>query len=97
MAGSMIGGVLAQGWNAENIWASDPDPATRTRLASLGIHVTEHNREAAAAASIVVLAVKPQQLRSACLEIAAAVAYLASDEARYVTGVAFSIDGGQMT
>jgi meso-butanediol dehydrogenase / (S,S)-butanediol dehydrogenase / diacetyl reductase len=30
-------------------------------------------------------------------EIAAAVAYLASDEARYVTGVAFNIDGGQMT
>lgn len=28
-------------------------------------------------------------------EIAAAVAYLASDEARYVTGVDFSIDGGQ--
>lgn len=30
-------------------------------------------------------------------EIASAVAYLASDEARYVTGVAFNIDGGQMT
>ena len=28
-------------------------------------------------------------------EIAAAVAYLASDEARYVTGAVFSIDGGQ--
>ena len=28
-------------------------------------------------------------------EIAAAVAYLASGEARYVTGTAFSIDGGQ--
>lgn len=28
-------------------------------------------------------------------EIAAAVAYLASDEARFVTGVAFAIDGGQ--
>jgi meso-butanediol dehydrogenase/(S,S)-butanediol dehydrogenase/diacetyl reductase len=28
-------------------------------------------------------------------EIATAVAYLASDEARYVTGIAFSIDGGQ--
>ncbi|WP_218919565.1 SDR family NAD(P)-dependent oxidoreductase [Pandoraea vervacti] len=28
-------------------------------------------------------------------EIAAAIAYLASDEARYVTGVDFSIDGGQ--
>jgi meso-butanediol dehydrogenase/(S,S)-butanediol dehydrogenase/diacetyl reductase len=28
-------------------------------------------------------------------EIAAAVAYLASDDARYVTGVAFPIDGGQ--
>ncbi|SFV12524.1 SDR family NAD(P)-dependent oxidoreductase [Pseudoduganella namucuonensis] len=28
-------------------------------------------------------------------EIAAAVAYLASDEARYVTGIDFSIDGGQ--
>jgi len=29
-------------------------------------------------------------------EIAAAVAYLASDEARYVTGVSFGIDGGQL-
>ncbi|MFP6623588.1 MAG: SDR family oxidoreductase, partial [Myxococcota bacterium] len=28
-------------------------------------------------------------------EIATAVAYLASDEARYATGVAFPIDGGQ--
>ena len=28
-------------------------------------------------------------------EIAAAVAYLASQEARFVTGVAFAIDGGQ--
>jgi meso-butanediol dehydrogenase/(S,S)-butanediol dehydrogenase/diacetyl reductase len=28
-------------------------------------------------------------------EIAAAVAYLASDEARYVTGTVLSIDGGQ--
>jgi NAD(P)-dependent dehydrogenase (short-subunit alcohol dehydrogenase family) len=28
-------------------------------------------------------------------EIATMVAYLASDEARYVTGVAFPIDGGQ--
>ncbi len=73
MAGSMIGGVLAQGWNAQNIWASDPEPAMRARLAALGIHTTGHNREAAAAASIVVLAVKPQQLRSACLEIAATV------------------------
>ena len=66
--------IRDRGWNAENIWASDPDPATRTRLASLGIHVTEHNREAAAAASIVVLAVKPQQLRSACMEVAPSVA-----------------------
>ena len=30
-------------------------------------------------------------------EIAAAVAYLASEEARYVTGIAFPIDGGQTT
>jgi len=29
-------------------------------------------------------------------EIAAAIAYLASDEARYVNGAAFSIDGGQV-
>ena len=28
-------------------------------------------------------------------EIATAVAYLASDDARYVTGAAFAIDGGQ--
>jgi len=30
-------------------------------------------------------------------EIAACVAYLASDEARYVTGVSFNIDGGQLS
>ena len=28
-------------------------------------------------------------------EIAASIAYLASDEARFVTGIGFAIDGGQ--
>ena len=41
MAGSMIGGVLAQGWNAQNIWASDPEPATRARLATQNLTHTQ--------------------------------------------------------
>ena len=73
MACSMIGGILARGWAADRIRVSDPVPECRERMAALGVNATADNREAAAIADIVVLAVKPQQLRSACRDIVATV------------------------
>jgi len=69
MAGSLAGGLLARGWQAADIRVSDPQEDSRTRLAALGVHTTADNTEAVSGASIVVLAVKPQIMRAACLGI----------------------------
>ncbi|MBP6382785.1 MAG: pyrroline-5-carboxylate reductase [Pseudomonadales bacterium] len=74
MSGSMVGGIIARGWDPRAIRVSDPDAGCRERLGALGVHTSADNHETAASADIVVLAVKPQQLRSACRDIAAAVA-----------------------
>lgn len=74
MASSMVGGLLARGRDPRRIRVSDPDAGCRERLGALGVHTGTDNAEAAAAADVVVLAVKPQQLRGACREIAPAVA-----------------------
>jgi len=74
MAGSLVGGLLARGWSAEDIRVSDPQEDSRARLAALGVHTTADNTEAVAGAAIVVLAVKPQIMRAACLGIREAVA-----------------------
>lgn len=74
MAGSLVGGLLARGWMAGNMRVSDPQEESRARLAALGVHVTADNAEAVAGADIVVLAVKPQIMRAACLGIREAVA-----------------------
>lgn len=74
MSGSMIGGLLARGHEAGRIWVSDPEAECRERLGARGVHATADNGEAAAAADIAVLAVKPQQLRAACRDIATTVA-----------------------
>lgn len=74
MAGSLAGGLLARGWSAANIRASDPQEESRARLAALGVYATADNVEAVSGADIVVLAVKPQIMRTACLGIRGALA-----------------------
>lgn len=73
MAGSMVGGLLARGWEPGRIRVADPLEASRQRFGALGVAVHEHGSDAVAGAATVVLAVKPQQMRAACLDIAAAV------------------------
>ena len=73
MAGSLVGGLLARGWGAANIRVSDPLEASLARLAHLGVATFNDNAAAVSGADIVVLAVKPQMMRNACLDIREAV------------------------
>ncbi len=71
MGQCLIGGLLQDGYPAENIRVSDPDTE---RLAHLrehySINTTNDNLEAVADAEIVILAVKPQALKSVVAELA---------------------------
>ena len=63
MARALIGGLIAQGWKAADIGVIELDPAKRQQLqADFGVAVSDQ-LPSVAMADIVVLAIKPQQLR----------------------------------
>ncbi|PAV25455.1 pyrroline-5-carboxylate reductase [Tamilnaduibacter salinus] len=71
MANAIIGGMLENGFNADNLWVSAPDDSHLQRIRKQsGVSVTTDNRYCAQQADIIVLAVKPQIMRSVCEEIA---------------------------
>ena len=76
MAEAMISGILNEGLTApDHMIASDPRQERGEELASrYGVKVTTANREAAKAAQIVVLSVKPQVLPAVLEELHGAVA-----------------------
>ncbi|OED45663.1 pyrroline-5-carboxylate reductase [Endozoicomonas sp. (ex Bugula neritina AB1)] len=65
MASSIIGGLINNGWPADNIIATG---RTQEKLdvlrQQLGVTITLNNREAVAAADIVILGVKPQGMEA---------------------------------
>lgn len=75
MARSLIGGLLSRGLPARQVIVSDPVAAQRESLSEdLGVRVTEDNAAVARASQILVLAVKPQELRTVCTQVASIVA-----------------------
>ena len=73
MARSLIGGLIADGWPADRIRVSDVDTEALARLAQgFGVATGTDNTEAAAAADILVLAVKPQVMHAVASDLAAA-------------------------
>lgn len=64
MAYSLIGGLIKQGFAAENITAADPYLPSLEKVATLGVNTTQDNTEAVANADAVVLAIKPQVMQS---------------------------------
>lgn len=65
MARSLIGGLIARGMASQRIRVADPLPAQLEVLsAQYGVLVSSDNAQAAAGAEVVILAVKPQQMRS---------------------------------
>ncbi len=74
MARALIGGLIENGHAADAILVSEPDAGTAARLQrDFGVRLATDNKEAATAADVVVLAVKPQQLARVCATIAPAV------------------------
>lgn len=70
MASSLIMGLLADGYQAENIWASDVDPQKLALLASrFGIHTATDNRAVVENSQVLVLAVKPQVMQAVTTDI----------------------------
>lgn len=74
MAGSLIGGLVADGYSASKICASDTD---REKLASLsarfGIRSASDNLDAVRRSDVVVLAVKPQAMEKVAKNLANAI------------------------
>ncbi len=74
MARSLAGGLLKNGWRKEQLILSDPDVNQRKGVETvLGLTVYADNNEVAGKADILVLAVKPQFLKTAATEIAGTV------------------------
>jgi pyrroline-5-carboxylate reductase len=72
MASSIIGGLVAKGYEASNITASDPYEESLTKLKNVApVNTTNDNNQAIANADIVVLAVKPQTMKAVLQELAA--------------------------
>ena len=60
MAQALIGGLLAQQFNAADIIVSEPVEVLHVTLRQLGVQVTTDNQQAITDAAVVILAVKPQ-------------------------------------
>ncbi len=74
MARSLIGGLVADGVAPQRLWVAEPDAERRAALAAqFGVHITADNSELAATVDALVLAVKPQQMKAVCGEIASTV------------------------
>lgn len=71
MARSIIGGLVNQGYSAGNLTASDPNAEALTALnRDFGVRTVSDNAKAVAEAQVVVLAVKPQVMKTVCLDLA---------------------------
>jgi pyrroline-5-carboxylate reductase len=75
MAGSLIGGLIADGWDPARIRVADSDPERLQQLSQrFPITTTTSNNDAADHADIIVLAVKPQVMQAVARELADIVA-----------------------
>lgn len=73
MAAAIISGLVATEFQSakSQIYVSEPWDVNRDKIAGLGVRTTTSNAEAAADATILILAVKPQVAKVVCEELAA--------------------------
>jgi len=74
MARSLVGGLIADGWNPASIAVADPDTHQLSTLASrFQVHTETDNHAVARDSEVLVLAVKPQVMRDMALDLAPSV------------------------
>lgn len=75
MARSLIGGLLAKGLPVAQVIVAEPLAAQREQLAArFKVQVTADNAQAARQSQILILAVKPQQLKDVAMQLATHIA-----------------------
>ena len=75
MADSLVGGLIADGWDPARIRVADTDPGQRERMAARHqVATSPDNIQAITDADVVLIAVKPQVMAGVAQSIAAAVA-----------------------
>ena len=73
MANALIGGLLAKGHDARKVAVIEIAPAARDKIVARGVRVTTAPDATTAKADVLVLAVKPQDVRAALASIATSV------------------------
>lgn len=74
MARSLIAGLIADGYSPQNLRVADPDAGQLVELRqNFGIHTATSNIQVVEHASVVILAVKPQALKTVALELASTI------------------------
>ena len=88
MANSLILGLLADGYDADHIWATNTTSEQLDNLKNLNIHTSTDNRLLVKQVDIVVLAVKPQVLK----QVTAGIADLIQEKKPLVISIAAAIN-----
>ena len=88
MASGLVGGLLSRGWPAGDLVAADPSAVQRQALIErFDLRTTADNAAAAREAEVIVLSVKPQQMRAVAQELAPSL----QDRRRLVISIAAGI------
>lgn len=70
MTRNIVRGLLATGYSAENIWVTNRSAEKLTFFREeAGVHVTLDNGEGATLADVLILAIKPQQMKAVCEQL----------------------------
>jgi len=69
LGAALCRGLVESGWKPENIWATRRDVHKIAWLKDLGVNVTSNNSDAAEAADLIILAVKPFNYQSVLAEM----------------------------
>jgi pyrroline-5-carboxylate reductase len=69
IAQAIIGGLIATGFNPDDICAADPSDEQLTKLRKIGVRTSSENLEAITAAEVVILSIKPDVVEQISREI----------------------------
>lgn len=70
MGASLAGGLISDGFKPDKVWMSGPTLSKLEKLQErINVNITIDNKEAAQKADVIVFCVKPQVLKTVCLEL----------------------------